>query len=128
MLVSLSRLSFRLVDEGIKKGKQKGKPTLIYGAGTGGQMVAKEIENNRDLGLLIVGFLDDNPRKYKRKVMGYPVLGGIGELDGLVKDHQVQEIIVSFKRGGDDKKREIKSMCSRMDMEVEVRQMTLVIH
>jgi UDP-GlcNAc:undecaprenyl-phosphate GlcNAc-1-phosphate transferase len=126
-LVSLSRLSFRLVDEGIKKGKQKGKPTLIYGAGYGGQLVVKEIENNRNLGLVLLGFIDDNPNKHKRKIMGYPVLGGTEDLEKIIKKKNIQEIIVSFKQNGEERKRDLKTLCRRLDAEVEVTQMRLVI-
>jgi UDP-GlcNAc:undecaprenyl-phosphate GlcNAc-1-phosphate transferase len=127
LMVSLSRLSFRLVDEGIKKGKQKGKPTLIYGAGVGGQMVVKEIENNRNLRLIIVGFIDDNPRKYKRRIMGYPVLGGQEDLERIIKKNHIQEIIVSFKESGAERQKEINALCQKMGVEVEVRQMRLMI-
>ncbi len=127
ILVSLSRLSFRLVDEGIKKGKQKGKPALIYGAGVGGQMVAKEIENNRNLGLVLVGFIDDNVRKHKRKIMGYPVLGGKADLGKIIKKDNIQEIIVSFKHNGEEKKKEVRGLCRGMGAEVEVTQMRLVM-
>ncbi|GAH00162.1 unnamed protein product, partial [marine sediment metagenome] len=65
ILISLSRLSFRLFDEGIKKGNHKGKRTLIYGAGLGGQMAVREIETNRELGLALVGFVDDNTRIHR---------------------------------------------------------------
>jgi UDP-GlcNAc:undecaprenyl-phosphate GlcNAc-1-phosphate transferase len=127
VLVSLSRLSFRLVDEGIKKGKQKGKPALIYGAGAGGQMLVKEIEKNRALALVVVGFIDDNPRKHDRKIMGYPVLGGKEDLEEIIKKNNIQEIIVSFKQNGEGKKRDVKNLCRRLDPEVEVKQMKVVI-
>lgn len=127
MLVSLSRLSFRLVDEGIKKGKQRGKRTLIYGAGVGGQMLAKEIENNRDLNLALVGFVDDNPRKQKRKIMGYNVLGGVEDLDRILKTSNVQEIIVSFRRDGENKRKEIYDKCLKAGAEIEVKQMKMTI-
>ena len=127
ILVSLSRLSFRLVDEGIKKGKQRGKPTLIYGAGSGGQMVVKEIESNRALGFVLVGFIDDNPRKYKRKIMGYPVLGGRMELEKIIRANNIQEIVISFKKNGEEKKREVKNLCRSMEVEAEVTQMSLVL-
>ncbi|MDY7033570.1 MAG: hypothetical protein SVY10_16885, partial [Thermodesulfobacteriota bacterium] len=127
ILVSLSRLSFRLVDEGVKKGKQKGKPTLIYGAGAGGQMVMKEIENNRNLGLVLVGFIDDSLRKHKRKIMGYPVLGGGEDMVEIIKNHNIQEIIVSFRQKGEEKKKEVNNLCRSMGLEVEVTQMKLII-
>jgi UDP-GlcNAc:undecaprenyl-phosphate GlcNAc-1-phosphate transferase len=128
VLVSLSRLSFRLVDEGIKKGRQKGKPTLIYGAGVGGQLVAKEIENNRSLELVVIGFIDDNPRKHKRMIMGYPVLGDIHELEKLIKKKGIQEIIISFRENGESRKREIKEYCQQIGSDdIDVKQMKLNI-
>lgn len=127
LLVSLSRISFRLVDEGVKRGKQKGKATLIYGAGVGGQMVVKEIENNRNLELVLVGFIDDNPRKQKRKIMGYPVLGASGDLETVIRKHHIKEIIVSFSQNGAKRKKEIKELCQKMDVEVQVKQMRMVL-
>ncbi|MEW6664802.1 MAG: glycosyl transferase [Thermodesulfobacteriota bacterium] len=127
VLVSLSRLSFRLVDEGIKKNRQKGKPTLVYGAGVGGQMVVKEIENNPTLELVLVGFIDDNPRKYKRRIMGYPVLGGGDDLERVIRKNAVQEIIISFRENGEQKRAELMDRCRKMGAEVDIRQMRLLI-
>ena len=127
ILLSLSRLSFRLIEEGIKKGNQKGKPTLIYGAGIGGQVTMREIETNRDLGLVLVGFIDDNSRKHRRKIMGYPVFGGQEGLEEIIKKYNVQEIIVSFKLNGEEKRKEVKNLCRSLGLEVEVTQMRLVI-
>jgi UDP-GlcNAc:undecaprenyl-phosphate/decaprenyl-phosphate GlcNAc-1-phosphate transferase len=127
VLISLSRLSFRLVDEEIKKGRQKGKPTLIYGAGVGGQLLVKEIEYNPKLELYLVGFIDDNPRKHKRTIMGYPVLGSIQELEKIVKKKGVEEIIISFQQNGGQRKKEIEEYCERAGANIEVRQMMLMI-
>jgi UDP-GlcNAc:undecaprenyl-phosphate GlcNAc-1-phosphate transferase len=127
LLLSLSRLSFRLLEEGITKRKQGGKPTLIYGAGMGGQMAMREVETNRDLGLALVGFIDDNPRKQKGKIMGYPVFGGQKGLDRIIKKHNIQEIIISFKLNGEERRKEVKNLCRKLGVEVEVKQMRLVI-
>ncbi len=127
ILVSLSRLSFRLVDEGVKKSRQKGKPTLVYGAGVGGQMVVKEIENNRTLEMVVVGFIDDNPRKYKRRIMGYPVLGSKADLESIIRKNGIQEIVISFRVNGAERKREIDEICAKMGVDVDVKQMRLSI-
>ncbi len=127
LLLSLSRLSFRLFEEGIRKRRQEGRPTLIYGAGIGGQMAMREIETNRDLGLALVGFIDDSPRKQKGRIMGYPVFGGQEGLDRIIKKHNVQEIIISFKQDGEKKRKEVKDLCRSLGAEVEVKQMKLMI-
>ena len=127
VLISLSRLSFRLLDEGIRKGNLTGKPTLIYGAGVGGQMALKELETNQNLQLSLVGFIDDNPRIHQKRIKGYPVLGGGKDLSEIIKRHGIKEVIVSFKENGLEKKREIRSLCAGMGAEVEVKQMQLVL-
>jgi UDP-GlcNAc:undecaprenyl-phosphate GlcNAc-1-phosphate transferase len=127
ILVSMSRLSFRLLDEGIRKGNRKGTPTLIYGAGVGGQLAVREIETNSDLGLLLVGFIDDNSRIHNRKIQGYSVLGGQGDLEKIIERHNIRKIIVSFREKGAEKRKEIKALCLKMGAEIDVGQMRLII-
>jgi UDP-GlcNAc:undecaprenyl-phosphate/decaprenyl-phosphate GlcNAc-1-phosphate transferase len=127
ILVGLSRLSFRLLDEGIRIPSRKGERTLIYGAGLGGQLALKEIGNNNDLGLQPIGFLDDNVRLQGRKIQGYPVLGGREDLEEVIRKHEIKKIIVSFKEHGDERAREIRASCLKRGMEVDVRQMKVMI-
>jgi UDP-GlcNAc:undecaprenyl-phosphate GlcNAc-1-phosphate transferase len=127
LLVSLSRLSFRLLDEGVRLPSRKGDRALIYGAGIGGQFALKEIQSNPDLGLQPVGFLDDNPRLRGRKIKGYPVFGGGESLGEIVSAHDIKTIIVSFKRAGAEKASDIKTLCDQLDMKVDVRQMQVLI-
>jgi UDP-GlcNAc:undecaprenyl-phosphate/decaprenyl-phosphate GlcNAc-1-phosphate transferase len=127
ILISLSRLSFRLLDEGIRGANREGRRTLVYGAGLGGQMVLREIETNRELGLTVVGFMDDNPRIQRRKIRGYPVLGGFGDLERIIAEQDIQEIIISFKADSSDKRRDIERWCQEMGREVAVKEMRLTI-
>ncbi len=127
MLVSVSRLSFRLLDEGVRHGHQKGKPVLVYGAGLGGQMLLKEIETNKALNMAIHGFMDDNRDIRRKRIRGYPVLGGINDLEKILAAHPVKEIIISFRENSPDKKREMKRLLDDLGMEVDVREMKLTI-
>ena len=127
ILVSLSRLSFRILDEGFRLRSQRGEHTLIYGAGVGGQFALKEIENNHDLGLKLVGFVDDNPRLKGRKIRGYPIFGGQETLEAVIQKEGVKKIIVSFKDQGSEKVKDIKSLCLRIGTEVDVRQIRVEI-
>jgi UDP-GlcNAc:undecaprenyl-phosphate/decaprenyl-phosphate GlcNAc-1-phosphate transferase len=100
---------------------------LIYGAGLGGQLVLKEIGNNSDLGLQAIGFIDDNLRLRGRKIQGYPVLGGKEDLEEIIRKHDIKKVIVSFKEKGEEKVREIRASCLKKGMEVDVKQMKVVI-
>ena len=127
IFISFSRFFFRLLDEWVSRGNQQGKPVLIYGAGIGGQMLVREIETNKDLGLSMVGFIDDDPRKKGKKIHGYPVLGSEKQLKSMVKKYNIQEIIVSFKDKGVEKKKNVHRLCLHDGIEITVSRMRLMI-
>jgi len=127
ILISFSRFFFRMLDEWVSKGTQNGKPTLIYGAGVGGQMAVREIETNAGLGLSLVGFIDDDLLKKGKKINGYPVFGGEERMEEVIKKYHIKEIIVSFKVNGVEKKKKINQLCLRMGIDVSINQMRLVI-
>jgi UDP-GlcNAc:undecaprenyl-phosphate GlcNAc-1-phosphate transferase len=128
ILVSLSRLSFRLLDEGIRTPSREGAPALIYGAGTGGVITLKEIETDPDLNASVVGFIDDNPRIHRRLVRGYPVLGGCEDIERIAKRYRVKKVIVSFKDHGSDARRRVERLCLEHGLDdIEVRQMQITI-
>jgi len=126
ILISFSRFFFRLLDEWVSRGNKKGKPALIYGAGIGGQMVVREIETNEDLDLLMVGFIDDDPRKKGKQIHGYPVLGCEKKIKTIVEKYKIQAVIVSFRDHGDEKKREIQRLCVRDNLDTAVSRMRLI--
>jgi UDP-GlcNAc:undecaprenyl-phosphate GlcNAc-1-phosphate transferase len=127
ILVSCSRLSFRILDMKLREGRVTGHPTLIYGAGVGGQMSVTEIETNRDLALSIVGFVDDNPNLKGRKIQGYPVLGNQEDLPKIITRYGIMKIVVAFKKGRGDKKREIERLCRENGFGAEVMEMRVSV-
>ena len=50
---------------------------MIVGAGRSGRALARELAETPDR--RVVGFLDDNPRVRRRRVLGVKVLGGLDE-------------------------------------------------
>ena len=126
IFVSFSRFFFRLLDEWVSRGNRNGKPALIYGAGIGGQMAAREIETNTSLGLSLVGFIDDDPGKKGKKINGYPVLGNGRKLGFIIDKYKVETVIVSFQMNGDEKKREIQQLCLRTGLDTKITRMRLV--
>ena len=127
LLVSLSRLSFRLLDEGVRLPSRKGDRTLIYGAGIGGQFALREIQSNPELGLQPVGFVDDNPRLRGRKIKGYPVFGGQNDLEDIIRRNDIKKVIISFKQKGEEKAEEIRTLCRSLGTEIDVKLMRLTI-
>ncbi len=127
ILISFSRFFFRMLDEWASRGRRDGKPTLIYGAGVGGQMTAREIETNSCLGLSLVGFIDDDLLKKGKKISGYPVFGGGERLPEILRKNNIREIIISFRENGAEKKKEIALLCMRAGLDISVSRMRLTI-
>ncbi|MBC2714662.1 MAG: glycosyl transferase [Desulfobacteraceae bacterium] len=127
ILISFSRFFFRLMDEWVSRGNQHGKPALIYGAGIGGQMVVREIETNNEMGLSLVGFIDDDPMKKGKRIHGYPVFGSGDRLEEVINKYNIKEIIVSFREKGAEKKKDLHRMSVRNGLDITVSQMRLII-
>jgi UDP-GlcNAc:undecaprenyl-phosphate/decaprenyl-phosphate GlcNAc-1-phosphate transferase len=95
-----SRISFRLLRSWLVRHRPTGagKRVLIYGAGDGGELLLREILNNRDLGMIPVAFLDDDPQKAGRVIHGVPVMGSGAEVARIVSSMQVHEVLLSTSK------------------------------
>jgi FlaA1/EpsC-like NDP-sugar epimerase len=69
---------------------------LIVGAGSAGRMIAREITENPALGMIGVGFVDDDPAKIGTRIEGLRVLGDHEKIEVLCGKHDVGEIIIAI--------------------------------
>ncbi|MBV9126351.1 MAG: hypothetical protein JO112_23630, partial [Planctomycetes bacterium] len=95
-LLAGSRLAFKFL-RGLLPAPSAhgGRRVLIYGAGDGGELLLRELRNNRALNYLPVGFLDDDPLKKGRIIHGLRVFGGNGTIKYICQQHRVEEILIS---------------------------------
>ena len=100
--------------------KPEGKRLLIMGAGDAGEIASRELRNNSFLGYLPVGFIDDDSQKVGRNIHGIPVLGTRLELPGLVKRHQIDEILVAVPSADRETLRKIFRDCTNTGALVQV--------
>src|SRR4029077_5563355 len=61
------------------------KRVLIIGAGDAGETLAREIEHRPQLGMKVVGFVDDHRVKWGSQIRGIKIYGPIAEI-GQVSD------------------------------------------
>jgi UDP-GlcNAc:undecaprenyl-phosphate GlcNAc-1-phosphate transferase len=85
------------IDVYLRKRRAVGKPAVIYGAGRGGALLVRELLQNREMGILPVGFIDDDVRKRSLLIEGIPVLGTIEDLGPIVARHKISELLVAIR-------------------------------
>jgi FlaA1/EpsC-like NDP-sugar epimerase len=94
--------------------------TLLVGAGQGGLLVAKEIENRPELGILPVGFLDDDPAKKGTLVHGIPVLGSIDAAARIAPALGAKQALITVSNAAGQTVRRISELCSRAGLETKI--------
>ncbi|MCL6582175.1 MAG: polysaccharide biosynthesis protein [bacterium] len=95
-------------------GHKKRKKVLIVGAGDAGEKILREINDNRDLvHYEVVGFLDDNPRKIHRHIHGIKVLDGIENVASVVRNIDVDEIMIAIPSASAEQMRRIIDLCQQ---------------
>ena len=128
MLIFLagSRMAFRLFRQLLPAvGTSNGRRVLIYGAGDGGELLLRELRNNRELNLAPVGFLDDDPAKGGKVIHGLRVFGGNGDLGSVCTQHEIHEVVISSMKMSDERIQEVLQVCA--DRQIIVKRMRITM-
>ncbi|HEU4507956.1 MAG TPA: hypothetical protein VFR78_06950 [Pyrinomonadaceae bacterium] len=121
-----SRLAFRLFRQLLPAvTKNDGRRVLIYGAGDGGELLLRELRNNRDLQLAPIGFLDDDPAKAGKVIHGLRVFGGNGDLGSVCAQHEVDEVVISSMKMTEERVQEILRCCAEKHIGVKRMRITV---
>jgi UDP-GlcNAc:undecaprenyl-phosphate GlcNAc-1-phosphate transferase len=112
LVMAGSRVSFRLFSLMLRKPRSEQIPILVYGADDRGEAVVRECRNNPTSGLCPVGFIDEDPTKAGRTVLGLRVFGGSDQLAQVAQRNRVQGCIISSAaRLADGQGEQIRSLC-----------------
>jgi exopolysaccharide biosynthesis polyprenyl glycosylphosphotransferase len=107
--------SFRLIVRGVEKRfKVKGlgrRKAIIVGAAERGEVLLKEISEYPALGYEIVGFVDDDPEKAEKEILGEKVLGTTGELPRLIRERGVEEVLIAISTTSHEAILRIMGLC-----------------
>ena len=100
LLVGGSRLAWRLLPE-VRAGRQPRRRVLVVGAGRTGRGLARELREGGEA--VVVGFLDDNPRVRRRRILGITVLGDLDEADRAIARVSAEEVLVTIPEASSDR-------------------------
>lgn len=97
LLVLAARFAIRAGREAFgRKRRDSDRNVLIVGAGAAGQMIAREIRENPALGMIEVGFIDDDKDKIGTRIHGLRVLGSHEQISEICRKYRVDEIIIAI--------------------------------
>jgi FlaA1/EpsC-like NDP-sugar epimerase len=85
-----------LAERPARTGRRRDRDALIVGAGSGGQMVVREMLLNPNLGSKAIGFIDDDPRKRGMRLLGLKVLGSTDEIGRVLDEHKPNEVVIAI--------------------------------
>ncbi len=121
-----SRLAFRFFRKLLPNptnGDQR--KILIYGAGDGGEMILRELENNPEWNYKPVGFVDDDPMKKGKVIHGLKVFGGNGSLQTICLENGIEEILLSFRNVSSERLKEVREICEKTDISLKRAQIKI---
>lgn len=99
--------------------KAECKNVLIIGAGEAGIKILRELAAG-EVRSFVVGFVDDNEYKQKKKINGLTVLGGRNDIIEIVEKEQVDEIIVALPSAPKKEMNEIAEICHNTGIQVRI--------
>jgi FlaA1/EpsC-like NDP-sugar epimerase len=79
----------------------------------------RELVNNRELGCVPVGFVDDDPLKCGKLIHGLPVFEGEGSLTNVCRQQRAEEVLISTNRIPEERVRRIVSDCQKAKVNVK---------
>jgi FlaA1/EpsC-like NDP-sugar epimerase len=84
-----------------------GREVLVVGAGDAGQLIVRELQRNRRLGMTPIGFVDDDPRKRNDRIQGIRVLGTTDELASILRNNRPDEVLIAMPSAPGELRRKV---------------------
>lgn len=95
-----------------------GPVVIIYGAGRRGQSILSELMENRGLGLIPIGFVDDDSSLSGLMINRVRILGCSNDLPSLLNSHKVSALIISSHKITAERLIPVMTLCSKQRVPV----------
>lgn len=126
-LIILSRIMYKglrmIINRKLKKkenNSKKIKRLAIVGGGDSGVQLLREIRNNKSLNYETVCFVDDDPAKLGRVIMGVPIYGPVDNIKDITQYNEIEKIIISMPSATAEETKRIAELCTETDCIVKI--------
>ncbi len=121
LLIGGSRFAWRMYRNRFITDHSDQKRTLIVGAGDAGAMIARQLKtSSNESELHPIGFIDDDLRKQHMDVYNLPVLGNVSEIEGIVKEHDIEHIVIAIPSLENGALKKIVESCTIPNIQVQM--------
>jgi FlaA1/EpsC-like NDP-sugar epimerase len=119
-LLGGARLARRMLAERQPRSSRlrRAREVLVIGAGSGGQMVVRELQLNPNLGARAIGFVDDDPRKRGMRTLGLKVLGTTDELGEILDRLAPDEVVIAIPSAPGVLRGKVAAACREREIDV----------
>jgi FlaA1/EpsC-like NDP-sugar epimerase len=120
MLIAGARLGTRLFKERPERGSRiaRGREVLVVGAGSGGQMVVRELRLNPGLGETAIGFVDDNTGMRGMRIEGISVLGTTDEIESVLDETEPDQVVIAIPSAPGTLRGKVVAACRKRQIPV----------
>jgi UDP-GlcNAc:undecaprenyl-phosphate GlcNAc-1-phosphate transferase len=113
MAIVATRASFRAMNLVASTRSKRSLRVLVYGAGQFGQTLVREMRANGNWKMNPVVFIDDDPMKTQRWIMGVPVRGSIEQLEDAMQHYAIDEVVLSSPAINGSVEHRIRQICTQ---------------
>lgn len=103
-----------------RRARREEVPTIIIGAGPVGLLVAREIEARPDLGIVALGFVDDDPLRRGTLVHGLPVLGTTRDLARVASVNAARQALIAIPNAPGETVRHLLAQCEAASIRTKI--------
>ncbi|NPC94244.1 polysaccharide biosynthesis protein [Bacillus sp. WMMC1349] len=120
MLIGGSRMMWRIIREHVNKRNKEATRALIIGAGAAGSLIVKQLLQKHELDIEPVAFIDDDKTKHRLEIMGVPVFGGKEKITQVVKQLNIDMIIIAIPSLSVAQLQEMYKACAETGIKTQI--------
>jgi exopolysaccharide biosynthesis polyprenyl glycosylphosphotransferase len=94
--------------------------TLVVGAGENGIRTVQKLQDSKEVGYGVVGFVDDDKKKFGKKIGGVPVLGGVRDVHDIIVKHDIDDVFFAMPNISHHYILDTVSSCPRDDVSFHI--------